>query len=59
MPSTYAFDVQTTADGKNTAWLVAGGALHTVDLESGKATKTADITGVDGDIREIAVLPAM
>ena len=59
MPFTYAFDVQTTADGKNTAWLVAGGALHTVDLESGKATRTADITGADGDIRDIAVLQAM
>lgn len=58
-PATYAFDVQTTADGENTAWLVAGTALHTVDLETGKATKTADITGTDGDIRDIAVLPAM
>ncbi|MET3588663.1 hypothetical protein ABID21_004799 [Pseudorhizobium tarimense] len=59
MPATYAFDMQTTADGENTTWLVADGALHTVDLESGKATKTADITGADGDIRDIAVLPAM
>ena len=59
MPETHAFDIQTTEDGQNTAWLVAGNALHTVDLETGKATKTADITGVDGDIRDIAVLPAM
>ncbi|MCB5202547.1 DUF4394 domain-containing protein [Neorhizobium sp. T786] len=59
MPATYAFDIQTTVDGENTAWLVAGKALHTVDLETGKATRTADITGVDGDIRDIAVLPAM
>ena len=59
MPATYAFDVQTTADGENTAWLVTGTALHTVDIETGKATKTADITGANGDIRDIAVLPAM
>lgn len=55
----YAFDVQTTADGTNTAWLVAGGALHTVDLASGAATKTGDIAGAPGAIRDIAVLPAM
>lgn len=59
MPATYAFDVQTTAEGDNTAWLVAANTLHTVDLESGKATKAADITGVEGDIRDIAVLPPM
>ena len=58
-PMTYAFDVQTTADGKNTAWLVADNMLHTVDLTSGKATKTADITGTSGRIRDIAILPAM
>jgi hypothetical protein len=54
-----AFDVQTTEDGTNTAWLVAGGALHTVDLETGAATLVGEITGADGDIRDIAVLPAM
>ncbi|MDO9415244.1 DUF4394 domain-containing protein [Pararhizobium sp.] len=58
-PATYAFDVQTAEDGTNTAWLVAGKALHTVNLDTGAAMKTGDITGVDGDIRDIAVLPAM
>lgn len=58
-PANYAFDVQTTEDGTNTAWLVAGKALHTVNLETGAATKTADITGTDLEIRDIAVLPAM
>ena len=56
-PATYAFDIQTTADGKNTAWLAADKALYTVDLETGKATKKADVTGVDSPIRAIAVLP--
>ncbi len=54
----YAFDVHTTADGTNTAWLAAGGGLYTVDLASGTATKVGDITGGDGTIRAIAVLPA-
>jgi hypothetical protein len=58
-PTTYAFDVQTTADGKNTAWLVADNALHTVDIATGKAMKTADVTGASGPIRDIAVLPTM
>lgn len=58
-PATYAFDIQTTADGKNTAMLVAGTALYTVNLETGKATKAGDITGVELPLRDIAVLPAM
>ena len=58
-PATYAFDIQTTADGKNTAMLVAGTILYTVNLETGKATKAGDITGVELPLRDIAVLPAM
>lgn len=56
---TFAFDVQTTADGTNTAWLVAGGALHTVNLETGAATKVADVTGAPDPLRDIAILPSM
>jgi hypothetical protein len=55
---TYAFDVQTTADGTNTAWLVAGDALYTVDIQTGAATKKADLTGSPGPLRDITVLPA-
>ncbi|OJF95038.1 MULTISPECIES: DUF4394 domain-containing protein [Rhizobium/Agrobacterium group] len=55
----YAFDVQTTEDGTNTAWLVNGAKLYTVNLETGAATAAGDITGASGDIRDIAVLPAM
>jgi sugar lactone lactonase YvrE len=55
----YAFDVETTADGTNTAWLATGGKLYTVDLETGAATAAGDITGVETGIRDIAVLPAM
>jgi hypothetical protein len=55
----YAFDIQTDEAGTNTAWLVTGGALYTVDLETGAAIKTGDITGMPEAIRDIAVLPAM
>ena len=54
----YAFDVQTTEDGTNTAWLVNGTTLYTVDLATGAATETGAIAGVDGAIRDIAVMPA-
>ena len=54
---TFAFDVQTTADGANTAWLAAGGSLYKVNLETGAAEKAGD--GVDAGLRDIAILPAM
>ena len=55
----YAFDVHTTAEGANTGWLVASGALYKVNLETGVAEKTGDITGAPGALRDIAVLKAM
>lgn len=57
--TTPAFDIQTTEDGMNTAWLVAGGTIYTVDLETGAATEVGMLDGVDGDLTDIAVLPAM
>ena len=55
----YAFDIQTTADGANTAWLVNGTKLYKVDLEKGAATEAGEISGADGEIGDIAVMPAM
>lgn len=52
----YAFDIHTTADGKNTAWLVAGDTLFTVALDTGKATQVGQIAGARDAIRDIAVL---
>ncbi|MDB6453710.1 DUF4394 domain-containing protein [Falsirhodobacter sp. 20TX0035] len=57
--TTPAFDIHTTEDGTNTAWLVAGGVIHTVDLETGAATVVGPLEGVDGDLTDIAALPAM
>ena len=53
----YAFDIVATEDLSNTAYLVAGTMLYTVDLESGAATGVGEITGVDGAIDDIAILP--
>jgi Domain of unknown function (DUF4394) len=53
------FDVATTAEGANTAWLAANGALHTVDLATGAVTGSWPITGADAAIRDLTVVPAM
>jgi outer membrane protein assembly factor BamB len=54
----YAFDVQTTADGTNTAWLFAGGALHQVSIETGAVTQSWKLGGLAGGLRDLAILPA-
>jgi hypothetical protein len=59
MPAAYAFDIQATEDGKNTAFLVAAKKLYTVSLETGVATEVGSITGTDSDLRDITILPAM
>jgi hypothetical protein len=58
-PKAIAFDIETTADGTNTGWLLADGALHKVDLATGKATALGKVTGLGTAARDIAVLPAM
>lgn len=58
-PTSYAFDIEAGADGKNTAWLVADSALYTVNLETGAATKAGDITGAPAALKSITVIPAM
>lgn len=55
--SAYAFDIAATEDLTNTAYLVVDNTLHTVDLESGAATASGAIEGVEGMISDIAVLP--
>ncbi|GGH52723.1 DUF4394 domain-containing protein [Frigidibacter albus] len=53
------FDIATTAEGANTAWLAAMGGIHTVDLETGAVIESWELTGASGEIRDIAILPAM
>ncbi|MFC0341399.1 DUF4394 domain-containing protein [Paracoccus niistensis] len=57
--TTPAFDIQTSADGTNMAWLVAVGTIHAVDLETGKATETGMLEGIEGDLTDITAMPAM
>ncbi|CZT36951.1 DUF4394 domain-containing protein [Rhizobium sp. 9140] len=58
-PATYAFDIQGMESGGNAAYLAAGKTLYTVNLETGAATEVGAITGLDNDLRDIAILPAM
>lgn len=53
--SSYAFDISSTEELTNTAYLVVDNVLHTVDLETGAATAVGAIE-VEGAITDIAVL---
>jgi hypothetical protein len=51
-----AFDIW--SDGtKNEAWLLAGGALHSVDLATGAAKSAGAIKDAKGSITDMAILP--
>jgi hypothetical protein len=54
--SDFAFDISSTEDLVNTAYLVVDNTLHTVDLETGTATEVGALEGVDGSISDIAIL---
>lgn len=54
-----AFDIVADGMGNNTAWLIAAGTLHKVDLMSGKATAAGKVTGAPGAITDIAVWTGM
>ncbi len=56
---TVAFDIWAAEGGENTAWLATGGNLYTVNLETGAAELAVELTGIEGSLRDIAVLPAM
>jgi hypothetical protein len=58
MPKTIAFDIETDASGGNTGWLLADGALHKVDLATGKASMVGKVTGLSAPVRDVAALPA-
>mgnify|MGYP001329860568 CR=1 FL=1 len=55
---TFAFDIATSAEMADTAYLVNGSALYTVDLATGAATMAGEITGAPGPIRDLTILPA-
>ncbi len=54
----YAFDIATDAEGKNTAWLAAGGTLNTLSLETGKIIESWEIKGAEAPLRDITFMTA-
>ncbi len=48
-------DIDNEAEGKNTAYLIAGGTLYTIDLATGKATQVGAIKSMNGKLIDIAV----
>ena len=54
-----AFDILSDGKGGNSAWLMAGDTLYSVDLATGKASPAMKIEGVSGPVMDIAILPAM
>ncbi|MGY6697881.1 MAG: DUF4394 domain-containing protein [Roseinatronobacter sp.] len=53
-----AFDIVTDAEGTNTAWISANGALHTLSLEDGTITGSWEIAGLDVTLRDLTVMSA-
>jgi hypothetical protein len=49
-----SFNIVASQPDKNDAWLVAGGALYSVDLKTGKATMAGKIEGLSGTLTDIA-----
>ncbi len=55
---TWSFDIW--SDGtKNEAWLLGGTTVYSVDLASGKVTEAGKVTGAQGAVRDMAILPGM
>lgn len=55
--SVVAFDIGSDGKGGDVGWLLADGALHSVDLASGKTTKVGAVAGVQS-ARDMAIIPA-
>lgn len=56
LPNSVAFDILTEGTN-NTAMLLAGGTLHTVDLQSGKATPVGAVSGLPAaEVIDIAAM---
>ena len=53
-----AFDIAADGKGGNTGWLMAGKALYSIDLTTGKATSAGEIAGLKGQVGDMAVMPS-
>jgi hypothetical protein len=59
LPAGVAFDILSDGTGGNAAYLLAGGALHRVDLITGKAMPGAMVMGLpQAEVIDIAAMPS-
>lgn len=59
LPEGVAFDILADGQGNNRGFLLAGGALHDVDLQSGRATAMGAVSGLPGGGAEVIDVAAM
>jgi hypothetical protein len=58
LPAGIAFDILSDGAGGDAAWLLAGQALHRLDLASGKAMPGMMVTGLpQAEVIDIAAMP--
>ena len=55
----YAIDFEVRGMDDNVLWMVAGTGIYTVNVETGEAVMESELDGVEGTVRDIAILPAM
>jgi len=55
----YAIDFEVRTMDDNILWMVAGTGIYTVNVETGEAVMESELDGVEGTVRDIAILPAM
>lgn len=48
-------DIDSESEGRNTAWVIAGDTIYTIDLATGKATQATLLKGLSGKLVDIAV----
>lgn len=53
------FDIMSDGAGGNTAMLVLGKTLHMIDLATGKTTASKPLSGLPGEVADIAYMPAL
>ncbi len=56
-PGSVAFNIETDGKGGNTGWLLADGMLATIDLANGMTGKPGPVSGLKGQVRDLAVMP--
>lgn len=57
-PKSVAFNIESDGKGGNQGWVLADGALSMIDVATGRTKPAGAVTGLKGDVRDIAVMPA-